>query len=199
MPDSTAAAPISARRTCASESATSSSPWATCSRRHSWLAIDPVGAKSASSCPSSSATRCSSRRTVGSSPKTSSPTGASAMARRIAAVGWVRVSESRSTCTDGALGGIRSVLGQHLGDQEGQLEALLVVQPRVADRLVALVEVGVEDLLGATEALGDVVAGQLDVDAPGHGAEALVHLEEAAHLLHDVLEVAGLVAAGGLE
>ena len=34
--------------------------------------------------------------TVGSSPKTSSPTSASAIARRIAGVGWVTVSLRRS-------------------------------------------------------------------------------------------------------
>ena len=43
----------------------------------------------------------SSRLTVGSSPKTSSPTSASAMARRMAGVGRVTVSERRSITASG--------------------------------------------------------------------------------------------------
>src|SRR6266481_1690640 len=56
----------------------------------------PVGTKSAASFSNSSAARASSRFTVGSSRYTSSPTSASAMARRISAVGWVTVSLRRS-------------------------------------------------------------------------------------------------------
>ncbi len=88
---------------------------------------------------------------------------------------------------------------EHLGDEEGQLQALLVVQPRVADRLVPRGEGGVVDLLGAAQALGDVVAGELDVQAARHRAQRAVHLEEAADLVDDVVEPAGLVAAGRLE
>ena len=50
----------------------------------------------------------------------------------------------------------------------------------------------------AAEALGDVVAGELDVHAAGVGAERGVHLEEAADLVHDVVEVPRLVAVGAL-
>ena len=53
------------------------------------------------SLPSSSAARSSSALTVGSSPKTSSPTSASAMARRISGVGRVTVSERRSITSMG--------------------------------------------------------------------------------------------------
>ena len=48
------------------------------------------------SLPSSSAARSSRALTVGSSPNTSSPTSAAAIARRIASVGVVTVSERRS-------------------------------------------------------------------------------------------------------
>src|SRR5438034_2120257 len=57
----------------------------------------PEGKKSASSKPKISAARACSRLTVGSSPKTSSPSSASSMARRMAGVGRVTVSERRST------------------------------------------------------------------------------------------------------
>ena len=88
---------------------------------------------------------------------------------------------------------------QHLGDEERQLQRLAGVQPRVARRLVPPGQVGVGDLLRAAEALGDVVAGQLDVHAARPRADGRVHLEEAAHLVHDVLEAPRLVPAGGLE
>ena len=92
-----------------------------------------------------------------------------------------------------------SVLGEHLGDEERELQSLLVVEAWVAHRLVALLEVCGEDLLGPPEALGDVIAGQLDVDAAGVGAEAPMDLEEAPDLVDDVVEVACLVAGGRLE
>src|SRR5438105_587022 len=57
----------------------------------------PEGNSNAASKPNSSAARSCKRFTVGSSPKTSSPSGASIMARRIAGVGRVTVSERRST------------------------------------------------------------------------------------------------------
>ena len=73
-------------------------------------------------------------------------------------------------------------LRRQLGDAEGQVEALAAVEAGVAHRLVAVVEVGVEDLLGAAEALGDVVAGELDVHAAGPGALGPVGGEEAGDL-----------------
>src|SRR5689334_15221517 len=56
----------------------------------------PLGTKSAASLPRSVATVSSSFRTVGSSPYTSSPTSALAMASRIAREGRVTVSLRRS-------------------------------------------------------------------------------------------------------
>src|SRR5690606_16424711 len=61
-----------------------------------WFPIVPVGTKRAASCPRSSAANSCKRWTVGSSPKTSSPTSAVDIARRIAEVGWVTVSLRRS-------------------------------------------------------------------------------------------------------
>src|SRR3954462_11381343 len=60
------------------------------------LPIDPVGTNSAASFSNSSAARSCRRLTVGSSPKTSSPTSAAAMAARMAAEGRVTVSLRRS-------------------------------------------------------------------------------------------------------
>src|SRR3954454_13263238 len=87
---------------------------------------------------------------------------------------------------------------QHLGDEERELERLLGVEPRVAGRLVAAGEVLVRDVLRAAEALGDVFPGDLDVDAARVAAERGVHLEEALPLVHDPVEVPGLVPGGRL-
>src|SRR5688572_16512911 len=100
------------------------------------------------------------------------------MARRMAGVGFVTVSDRRSTapcrvppraCEWWGAGGPSSAT-QHLRDEEGQLQRLPGVQARVAGGLVAAVEVLVADLHGAAEALGDVLTGQLDVDAARPGA-----------------------------
>src|SRR5262245_30950148 len=62
----------------------------------SWLPIVPDGTNSARSLPSRSATRVSSALTVGSSPYTSSPTSALAIASRMPRDGRVTVSDRRS-------------------------------------------------------------------------------------------------------
>ena len=81
-----------------------------------------------------------------------------------------------------------------LGHEERELERLHVVQARVAQRLVARREGRLVDVLGAAEALGDVVAGELDVDAARVRADRAVRLEEALDLVDDVVEATRLVA-----
>ena len=78
---------------------------------------------------------------------------------------------------------------------EGQVERLAGVQPGVARRRVAGIEVHLEDLLGSTEALGHVVPGQLDVQPAGPGPFVTVDVEEGAQLGEDVVETPGLAAA----
>ena len=67
--------------------------WASSPHRLPWV---PLVTKRAASLPSSAAVAAWSSLTVGSSPYTSSPTTAVAIAARMAAVGWVTVSERRS-------------------------------------------------------------------------------------------------------
>ena len=74
-----------------------SSPRRVCARTAAWFPIVPEGTYTAASFPSMRAVSASSAMTVGSSPQTSSPTSASAIARRISGVGRVTVSERRST------------------------------------------------------------------------------------------------------
>src|SRR3954452_6866963 len=126
------------------------------------------------------------------------------MARRIAAVGRVTVSDRRSTAPSSAADGFSVSIAytpsapEHLGDEEGQLERLPGVQPRVAGRLVPAVEVLVADLHRPAEALGDVLTGQLDVDAARPRPQRPVHVEEAEDLVDDPVEVPGLVPGRGL-
>ena len=56
--------------------------------------------------------------------------------------------------------------GAHqLGDMEGEVERLACVQPRVAERRIGVVELLLGEAVAPAEALGDVVAGDLEVDA----------------------------------
>ena len=96
-PTSAAGPPASYSSGCASSWNRISSPGRQCTAKATWLHIVPDGRNSAASLPSSSATIAWRRLTVGSSRFCSSPTSASAMARRIAGVGRVTVSLNRST------------------------------------------------------------------------------------------------------
>src|SRR5262249_21846398 len=85
------------------------------------------------------------------------------------------------------------------GDAEGQVQGLATVEARVARGLVPVGEVVLGDAVTAADALGDVVTGELDVDAPGVGAQRPVHLEEPGDLREDVLHVPRLAAVGCLD
>src|ERR1700736_2683548 len=76
--------------------------------------MQPVGTKSAASLSKISAARASRRLTVGSSPYPSSPTSASAMARRISGVGRVTVSLRRSTKPDVPAGAVAGAISPML-------------------------------------------------------------------------------------
>ena len=91
-PELAAGPPVSALMMWAVRSAITSSPRRQWTRMAAWLAIVPLGRKSASSLPRSSQTRSRSRLTVGSSIFCSSPTSASAMAFRMPGEGLVLVS-----------------------------------------------------------------------------------------------------------
>src|SRR4051794_4242889 len=80
-----------------------SSPGCVWARMEAWFDMVPDDTNRAASLPSSAATRCSRWLTVGSSPKTSSPTSAAAMAARMPAVGRVTVSLRKSTKLSGMM------------------------------------------------------------------------------------------------
>src|SRR4051812_16875872 len=87
-----------------------------------------------------------------------------------------------------------ALLLEQLGDQEGHIDGLLGVEPGIADRVVAVVEVLIGDRAGAAETLGDVLTGHLQMDAAGMGALGGVDREERLHLGQDAVERPRLVA-----
>ena len=91
---------------------------------------------------------------------------------------------------------VSTVGEQHLGDQERQLQRLLGIQPRVTRRLIAAGQIRIRDVLRAAQTLGDVLAGDLDVDATWMSAQRAMHLEETLNFVDDAVEMAGLVTGG---
>src|SRR5688572_10798402 len=128
------------------------SQWAISAAR---LDCVPVGKKSPASMPKRSAQTSCRRFTVGSSPKTSSPTSAEAMAWRMPGEGWVTVSERRSMAfmapfynlrpTPGGAMKLRSKLGialmlaagAALADYDPKMEAKEAAQRKAAQEAEA--------------------------------------------------------------
>ena len=77
---------------------------------------------------------------------------------------------------------ITLTLGKAGGDIERHLESLLGVEAGVAVRMVAAVQVTLIDGCATAQALGDVVASHLQVDATRHSAQLFMHVEEGLHL-----------------
>ena len=72
-----------------------------------------------------------------------------------------------------------------------------MVQTRIHERLVTITQRLVIDVLTAADHLGDIITGELDVQAARNSARCLVSLEEATNLIHDRLKTACLVAGRG--
>src|SRR5438132_815573 len=160
-----------------------SSPMPASEPRAIWFAIVPVGTHTAASLPSSAATRSCSVLTVGSSPYTSSPTSAAAIAARIPAVGRVTVSDRRST-----ISATRTLSPQHLRHEKRQLQRLLGVQSRVTR---GLVPVGQGDVV-RVELLAQL---QRDVRRRGGAELDPDRVGDARHEIHvRAVEMAGALA-----
>ena len=86
-----------------------------------------------------------------------------------------------------------------VGDEEGQLEGLLLVEARVAEAGVVGGQVVLVEALAAAEALGDGVAGELEVDAAEVAPLLVVDAQGLLELGVDVVEAAGLDAGVGGE
>src|ERR1039457_56651 len=91
-------------------------------------------------------------------------------------------------------GGVLAVV---FGDEERQVEGLAPVEPWVAGGLIAVMQVAFGEVVSATGAFGDVVPGEFEVNATGMGAQGAVDFKEAGDFGEDIVEVTGLLAAGG--
>ena len=69
-----------------------------------------------------------------------------------------------------------------------------MIQTRIDERLVTITQRLVVDMLGAANHLGDVVTGELDMQAARHSVRCFVRLEEATDLVHDRLKTTRLIS-----
>src|SRR3981081_4686611 len=94
------------------------------------------------------------------------------------------------------LGFAGAFLREQFRDQESHVDRLLGIEPGIADRVIAIVEILIGDGARAADAFGYVLAGHLEMDAAGVGTFRRVDGEERLHLRQDPVERTGLVAAG---
>src|ERR1700722_3392875 len=86
---------------------------------------------------------------------------------------------------------------QRLGDLESQLERLGRIQPRVTMRQIAVGERSFADRLRAADAFGDVLSGELEMDAAGIASLGGMDCEGAMQLVENAIERTGLVPVRG--
>src|SRR6476646_2859098 len=79
--------------------------------------------------------------------------------------------------------------------KKGEINRLLRVKPRIADRVIAVVEISFANCAGAASAFRDILPCHLQMHAPGVGAFGLMNLEAVADLFQDQIEGPGLVTA----
>src|SRR6266700_2192084 len=84
---------------------------------------------------------------------------------------------------------------EQFGDQERHVDRLFGVQPRIADRVIAVVEALIGDRARAADAFRDVLTRHFQVDAAGMRALRRVNGEERLDLRQDAVERPRLVAA----
>src|SRR5260370_24399735 len=88
---------------------------------------------------------------------------------------------------------VRSALHE-LGEPEREVERLAGVESRVASRLVLGLELLAPHVVATTEALRDIVAGQLDVHGAGPHVGRTAPQKKLLDLLHDRVAGPSLVA-----
>src|SRR5262249_59554024 len=87
-----------------------------------------------------------------------------------------------------------TLLLEQIGKQKREIDRLLGIEPRIAHRVVAIVEVLVGDLANAASAFGHILAGHFEMHTARIGVFGGVDLEEGAYLLEDEIEWPRLVA-----
>src|SRR5262249_21056278 len=90
----------------------------------------------------------------------------------------------------------RPLLLEEFGKQECKINRLLSVKPRIADRVIPIVEIGFRDGPRAAGTFSHILAGHLEVNATGVSALGLMYFEESADLFEDQVEGTSLVPGG---
>ena len=80
-------------------------------------------------------------------------------------------------------GALPAVAPQPVGNEEGELQALLCIQPWVTVRVVTRGQVLYGYRLGASDALSDVLPRHLEMHTARECAHLLVHVKEGAQLV----------------
>src|SRR5215213_3274203 len=88
---------------------------------------------------------------------------------------------------------------EQFGDQESHVDRLLCIQPGIAYRVIAIVEILVGNGARAADAFGHILAGHLQMNATGMSALGGVNGEERLHLRQNAVERPGLVSVAGAD
>src|SRR4029078_870797 len=90
----------------------------------------------------------------------------------------------------------RPLFLEQFGKQEREIDRLLSVKSRIADRVIPGVEISFRDGTRSARAFGHVLASHLKMDTAGISALGLMHLEKSAHFFEDQVERTRLVSGG---
>ena len=71
---------------------------------------------------------------------------------------------------------------------------MLGVEPRIADRVITVLEIGIGDHAGSARAFGNILAGHFKVHPTRVGAFGAMNRKECFHLGENAIEGPGLVA-----
>src|SRR5712671_6178165 len=146
--------------------------------------------------PTSHASGSASASAISSSRKACSERIAKARPLRVLSVARQNRSNSQSRRRRHRLDLAAAFLLEQFRDQESHVDRLLGIETRIADRMIAVVEIFIRDRAGAADAFGPVLSGHLQMNAAGMGALRRMNGEERLHLRQDPIERPGLVAGG---
>src|SRR5690348_10577687 len=95
---------------------------------------------------------------------------------------------SESSCCRHQLKLCQPLFLEQFGKQEGKIDRLLGVEPRIADRVIPVVEIGFGDGARSASTFGYILTCHLKVNATRVGSLRLMDLEKCADLFEDQVE-----------
>jgi hypothetical protein len=110
---------------------------------------------------------------------------------------WSVVPEVGARLQSGDQPPLRRAVAFHfeeIGEQKGEIDRLLGIKPRIAECMIATVEIGLRDRPRAPGALRNILAGHLEMNAARVGTLSRMHSKEILYFLHDEIKGPGLEA-----